>query len=111
MRIGQGFKHLDDDVNFLPMGDIPHLRGGAEIGAFDILHDKIGHICGANATIDDMDDIGVVEAGDDEGFAFKSMPGLLVRFEVVDQQFDGNWALQGILYASIDMCHATFANL
>jgi len=56
-----------------------------------------------------VNDISVIKAGNDVGFSLKPLARLCIKAELIDQQFDGDRALQGVLDTAIHVLHSTFA--
>ncbi len=80
---------LDEDVQRLLWRQGP-AHALAQIAPFDILH---GQICGISSRVDieDRDDVGVVQGGDDAAFLLEALdlPGIGAARGVQDLEHDG----------------------
>ncbi len=74
MCIGESLEKLNDDVNLVVMIQFHRLHGITQPNTFHIFHDEVGHAVLIDAPIYHVNDIGMIESGDNKRLVKR--PGL-----------------------------------
>lgn len=98
-----------DDGEGFGGGEFAHAHGLAKVEAIDEFHDEVIEAAGV-AEVMDHDDIRMIEAGEDAGFAHEALREVRISAEFFGEKLEGDFAAEMELARFIDEAHAAAAD-
>ncbi len=105
---GKSFGNGSTDFRGFLMGEGSATKAAAECFALEQLGDGIGDAV-VGADVEEDDDVGMGQGGDDASLALKAGESLGVGGEMSGQNFDGNFATEARIAGAVDLSHAASA--
>lgn len=105
-----GFADDGEEGEGLLEGEFVLLNEGGDGQSSDIVHGVVEVSIGGDAAVEDGDDVGMAEGGDELDFAFEAVPCGTGGVGGIEEDLDGDLAAWGVLDGLVDDALAALAN-